>query len=99
MMTYRSCAKACFTKVYINSNIPPDAQYAGVDDASRQAFFRRIHEVIEYDSNGHISHFDSVYAYIHRFDWVKEAQSSKEYEQMKSDYEEHYEQLSYEVRK
>ena len=82
--------QACYTKVYINSNIPPDVQYLGVDDASRQAFFRRIHEVMEYDSSGHISRYDSVYAYVHRYDWVKEAESAVEFSQIK----ENYEQLS-----
>lgn len=45
--------QACYTKVYIITNIPPDEQYIGVDSESRAAFFRRIGTVREYDANGY----------------------------------------------
>lgn len=64
---------ACFTKVFIISNIPPDDQYPNIDTESREAFYRRIHKVIEYGSRGPEAEYDSVKAYIHRHDWVQTA--------------------------
>ena len=73
--------QACYTKVFIISNIPPDAQYSGVDDESRAAFFRRIHKVIEFTDQGKFT-YDGVSAYLHRHDWVNDAESASEYVQM-----------------
>lgn len=39
---------ACYTKVYIISNIPLDEQYKNADDSTRSALYRRIHKVIHY---------------------------------------------------
>lgn len=64
--------QACFTKVFILTNIPPDGQYLGVDAESREAFFRRIHKVIQYGDNGVISSYNGVTSYMHRFDWVEQ---------------------------
>ena len=47
--------QACYTKVYIISNIDLKQQYTGVqfnDFAIWQAFLRRIHRVIKFDSHG-----------------------------------------------
>ena len=46
---------ACFTKVYVTSNLPLDAQYKAVKwnhYATWQAFLRRIHKTIEYNQDG-----------------------------------------------
>lgn len=55
---YFNC-QACFTKVSFTTNIPPDEQYMAADKLTRQAFWRRIHKVMEYPG---------VAAYIHRYD-------------------------------
>lgn len=62
--------QACYTKVFILTNIPPDEQYANIDPESRKAFFRRIHKVVHYDTFG-IAEYPSVDAYIHRHDWAQ----------------------------
>lgn len=49
---------ACFTKVYITSNIPLSAQYQDVQalrPETWKAFLRRIHHVFEYHSDGSIT--------------------------------------------
>ena len=46
---------ACFTKVYITSNIPLNAQYWGIQvnrPETWKAFLRRIHNIIEYLPDG-----------------------------------------------
>lgn len=65
--------QACFTKVFIITNIPPDGQYLGVDPESRKAFFRRIGKVVEYSSSpsgSRVTEYAGVDAWLHRFDWV-----------------------------
>lgn len=74
--------QACYTKVFIITNIAPDEQYLGIDPESRNAFFRRIHVVKEYGANGRISEYPGVQAYIDRYRWADEAASSVP-EQMK----------------
>ena len=64
---------ACFTKVFIISNIPPDQQYPNIDEESRAAFYRRIHKVIEYGPNGPQDEYSGVDAYINRHNWVQTA--------------------------
>lgn len=44
--------QACYTKVFIISNIPPEHQYPKIDIESRAAFFRRIHKIRVFDRNG-----------------------------------------------
>ena len=62
--------QACFTKVFILTNIPPDNQYLNVDRESREAFFRRISKVVEFEDSGRRNEWPSVYAYIHRYSWA-----------------------------
>ena len=69
--------QACYTKVYILTNIPPDNQYPGVDSESIAAFFRRIGRVIEYKSDGKAYSYNSVEAFTHRHDWVNAAEVSE----------------------
>ena len=48
---------ACYTKVYITSNIPLEKQFTGVQHSRPEtwkAFLRRIHKVYEYTSDGGI---------------------------------------------
>lgn len=44
--------RACYTKVFIVTNIPPEEQYRYEDSASREAFFRRIHKVVQLTEMG-----------------------------------------------
>lgn len=72
--------QACFTKVFIITNLPPDKQYQAVDEESRQAFFRRIHKVIEYLPSlrgipSRVVQYDSVDDYLHRYDWARDAEA------------------------
>lgn len=57
--------QACYTKVYIISNIPLEEQYKSVLSESRAAFFRRIHYVREF-RNGDIYEYDTPIRYFHR---------------------------------
>ena len=68
--------QACFTKVFIITNIPPDDQYTNVDRESRNAFFRRITKVIHYQDGGRISEYASVQAYLDRHKWADNVQTS-----------------------
>ena len=61
--------QACYTKVFLISNIPPDAQYQNIDAETRAAFFRRIHTVREFDGKGY-KDYDGVKAFMHRHDWA-----------------------------
>jgi len=63
--------QACFTKVFLITNIPPAEQYPKVDPESRSAFFRRITCVRHFDEYGHVTDYPSVYAFDHRHDWVQ----------------------------
>lgn len=67
--------QACYTKVFIITNIPPTEQYRNIDSESQAAFFRRIHRVLEYTSNG-IAEFKGVQAYKDRHRWTDEAASA-----------------------
>ena len=68
--------QACFTKVFILTNIPPDAQYPNIDAESRNAFFRRIHKVVQYGPDGKKREWPHVQAYLCRDDWVSQAQAA-----------------------
>ncbi len=62
--------QACYTKVFIITNIPPDSQYMNVDLASREAFYRRIHKVVEFCDNAKFIEYACVQAYIDRHKWA-----------------------------
>jgi len=64
--------QACYTKVFIITNIPPDGQYRNIDPESQKAFFRRIHKVIEYTANGPVE-YPGVQAYKDRHKWTEDA--------------------------
>ena len=65
--------QACYTQVFIITNIPPDDQYLNVDSESRKAFHRRIHRVVEYRDNGRAAEYESVQAYLDRHRWIDDA--------------------------
>ena len=58
--------QACFTRVYILTNIPPDEQYTGIDRETREAFYRRIHTVLEYRPDGTPATYQGVKAYMQK---------------------------------
>lgn len=52
---------ACYTKVYLTSNIPLEQQYHSIQTTRPEtwkAFLRRIHRVIEYRADGAIKEFE-----------------------------------------
>ena len=60
---------ACYTKLYIISNISLEEQYPNVRDEQREvwnAFLRRINKVIYFKDSDTIIHYDSVSEYFHR---------------------------------
>lgn len=61
--------QACYTKVFIISNLPLEKQYTTVIQESRFAFYRRIHQVREYQ-NGSVLEYDSVSKYMTRPSFV-----------------------------
>lgn len=65
--------QACYTQVFIITNVPPDDQYLNVDSESRKAFHRRIHRVVAYLDNGRVAEYGSVQAYLDRHRWVDDA--------------------------
>ena len=65
--------QACYTKVFLITNIPPEEQYLNVDRESREAFFRRIHTVSEFTADGR-KDYPGVKAYLERFRWVEDAE-------------------------
>ncbi len=63
--------QACYTKVFIVTNIPPMDQYRNIDLESRNAFYRRIHKVIEFTEDGSRNEYAGVQAYRDRFRWTE----------------------------
>ncbi len=60
---------ACFTKIYILSNIPLEKQYPNIKDentATWLAFIRRIHKVVWFKSETEIINYDSTDEYFNR---------------------------------
>lgn len=68
--------QACFTKVFIISNVPLEDQYVTVHPESRAAFLRRITSVVVYAQDGKQTVYASVQAYQTRYDWVKECEEN-----------------------
>lgn len=60
---------ACFTTVYIISNIDLVEQYPNIqtnEPATWQAFLRRIHRVVVYDEQGNTTNYDGADEYFNR---------------------------------
>lgn len=78
--------QACYTTVYIVSNIDLKAQYPHVQEnepATWKAFLRRIHHVIEYRKNGPPIDHGNATEYIYPPpppvpDWLMEAEQAKQ---------------------
>lgn len=68
--------QACYTKVFIITNIPPDSQYMNIDEESRKAFYRRIHRVVRFWDDGRFSEYSGVEAYQDSTRWTKDADSA-----------------------
>lgn len=65
--------QACYTKVFINTNIPLDKQYSEIQKNSVdtwKAFLRRISCVKKFDSEGHIEEYTNMDDYLNREEWV-----------------------------
>lgn len=62
--------QACFTKVFVISNVPLERQYEGVDEASRQAFFRRFTSIKVFYADGSKGVWSSYAAYESRYSWA-----------------------------
>ena len=77
--------QACYTTVYLVSNIPPQDQYKNVQEnepATWKAFLRRIHHVIEYHRDKPPTDHGPALDYIFPPpkpvpDWVKEIESEE----------------------
>lgn len=64
--------QACFTKVFLITNIPLEDQYRMVGEESRNAFLRRIHKVVQYRADG-LQAYASVSDYLARTSWTDSA--------------------------
>lgn len=63
--------QACYTKVFINSNIPLNQQYKDIQEKHKDswnAFLRRISFVQIFDKDGHITEFNDTNEYIKECD-------------------------------
>lgn len=72
---------ACYNKVYIISNWELERQYPDIqreDQESWQAFLRRIHKVIHYESADSTIIFSSIKKYLERITDFKEIDSSEQ---------------------
>lgn len=61
--------QACFTKVYINTNVPLEAQYTTIQKEYKQtwlAFVRRIHCITYFDKDRNQKHYFSYDEYCNR---------------------------------
>lgn len=63
--------QACFTKVFVITNVPPEDQYPNIDKESRAAFWRRVHHIIEYVNKGFCIKYDGLDAWNHRHDFER----------------------------
>jgi len=64
--------QACFTKVFVITNLAPDEQYLGIDRTSREAFFRRFTQIIRFNADGTTDSWKDYRQYESRNDWVNE---------------------------
>lgn len=67
--------QACYTKVFINTNIPLENQYSEIQKNSKdswKAFCRRISCIKKFDENGHIQEYHNMDEYLERDElWVR----------------------------
>lgn len=60
--------QACFTKVFIITNIPPEDQYPNIDSESLAAFWRRVKTIVEYVGSGFAVEYPGLNGWKHRHD-------------------------------
>lgn len=63
--------QACFTKVFIITNVPPHDQYPNIDKESQSAFWRRVHKIVEYLNPGWKIEYDGLDGWLHRNDFER----------------------------
>lgn len=63
--------QACYTKVFIITNVPPNEQYTNVDRESREAFYRRIHVIREYDGIGRYREYLGMNDFVNRLEFIE----------------------------
>ena len=68
--------QACYTKVFIITNIPPEEQYVRVDKESREAFYRRIHKIVHHDGE-RVREYAGYKAWKERYAWADEAEQQQ----------------------
>lgn len=86
---------ACYTKVFINSNIPLEKQYTEVQKNSREtwlAFLRRISRVKEFNDKGFIKSYENIDDYITRWRSVNPEENPFHDDKQETDKEEIYQQ-------
>lgn len=69
--------QACFTKVFIVTNDPPEMQYKNVDLDSVSAFWRRISEIREFVAPGEYRSYKTLDEYKRRYKWVNDAKRAE----------------------
>lgn len=57
--------QACYTKVFIVTNMPPDALHLSTALESRKALYRRINTIVEYSDDGQTTEYLSLADYTH----------------------------------
>lgn len=62
--------QACYTKVFIISNLQPEDQYCNIDAESRAAFWRRVAEIRQYESSGNVKTYKGYTHWMSRYKWV-----------------------------
>lgn len=65
--------QACYTKVFIITNVSPDYQYSNVDSESRRAFFRRITKIVVFRGDGTKTMYNGYDEWKSGIAWIKEA--------------------------
>lgn len=67
--------QACYTKVFINTNVPIEKQYTEIQresPGSWKAFCRRISCIKKFDADGHITEYHNMDEYLKRDElWVR----------------------------
>lgn len=56
--------QACYTKVFIISNVPPHEQYPKADNESFKAFWRRVNEIQHFVKNDYVVTYSSYENYL-----------------------------------
>lgn len=63
--------QACYTKVFLITNVPPCDQFPNIDKESREAFWRRVHHIVEYINTGFPVLYEGITEWNHRNDFQR----------------------------